>query len=66
MHEHIQAMADFYTEHTGVVLFRKHAVAYLQHYPMTREEKRTLLTTTKVASFMNYLNSLRLENRGNI
>lgn len=39
MHQHIQAMADFYTEHTGVVLFRKHAVAYLQQYPMAREEK---------------------------
>lgn len=63
MHEHLQSMADFYTEHTGVVLFRKHAVAYLQRFPMEREEKRTLLTTTTVATFMDYLVSLQLEKR---
>ena len=63
MHEHIQSMAEFYSEHTGVVLFRKHAVAYLQRYPLMREEKRTLLTTTTVASFMDYLVSLQLDKR---
>jgi nifR3 family TIM-barrel protein len=63
MHNHIQAMAEFYTEHTGVVLFRKHAVAYLRQYPMNQEERRTLLTTTTVDSFVNYLSSLQLENR---
>jgi nifR3 family TIM-barrel protein len=65
IHEHLQAMADFYTEHTGVVLFRKHAVAYLQAYPLRRDEKKTLLTTTSVASFMEYLISLQLGKRGN-
>ena len=63
MHEHLHSMAEFYTEHTGVVLFRKHAVAYLQQFPMEREEKRTLLTTTTVATFMDYLVSLQLEKR---
>ena len=63
MHEHLHSMAEFYTEHTGVVLFRKHAVAYLQQFPMEREEKRTLLTTTTVASFMDNLISLQLDKR---
>lgn len=63
MENHIQTMADFYTEHTGVVLFRKHAVAYLQHFPMNKEERKTLLTTVTVASFMHYLKSLQLDKR---
>ena len=63
MQEHIHAMADFYGEHTGVVLFRKHAVSYLQQYPLKREEKKKLLTTTTTASFLEYLFSLELEKR---
>lgn len=63
MDQHLRAMADFYSEHTGVVLFRKHAVAYLDQYPMRRDEKKKLLTTTSVAGFMKTLVSLKLDQR---
>lgn len=60
---HLQAMADFYSEHTGVVLFRKHAVAYLGQFPLKRAEKKTLFTTKTVQAFMDVLLSLDLQQR---
>jgi nifR3 family TIM-barrel protein len=60
---HLQAMADFYSEHTGVILFRKHAVAYLAEFPLKRAEKKALFTTKTVQAFMEVLLSLDLHQR---
>ena len=63
MQEHLLAMTQFYGEETGVVLFRKHAVYYLKQYPMTREEKRNLLSTRSYSDFISILDQLKLDLR---
>jgi tRNA-dihydrouridine synthase B len=63
MKEHLLAMSNFYGEETGVILFRKHAVYYLKHYPMTREEKRILLSTRSFMDFFSVLDQLQLGQR---
>lgn len=63
MKEHLLAMTKFYGADTGVILFRKHAVYYLQHYPMTREEKRHLLSTRSFCGFFSALDQLNLGQR---
>lgn len=63
MHEHLLSMIQFYGDETGVVLFRKHAVYYLKQYPMTREEKRALLSTRSFKDFFEILDRLNLGER---
>lgn len=63
MKEHLLAMTQFYGEETGVVLFRKHAVYYLKYHPMTREEKRKLMTTRSFRDFFVVLDQLQLSQR---
>jgi nifR3 family TIM-barrel protein len=33
MRQHLAAMVDYYGEHVGVILFRKHAIRYIQELP---------------------------------
>ena len=63
MKEHLLAMTQFYGAETGIVLFRKHAVYYLKQYPMTREEKRKLLSTRSFLAFFATLDELNLGQR---
>jgi len=63
MINHLSAMAAFYNERIGVMLFRKHAVNYFKVYFLEKEEKRALLTTETVYSFVHELDNLCLEKR---
>jgi len=58
MREHLMRMIAFYGMTRGLILFRKHAIQYLRTYPITRDERRQLLTTISPSQFMSCLNTI--------
>ncbi len=58
MCEHLERMVAFYGMPRGLILFRKHAVQYLQPYLITREERKQLLTTIGLPQFISCLNDI--------
>lgn len=42
--DHLQDMIDFYGEVIGIKLFRKYIAKFIEDYPLSREERRSILT----------------------
>jgi tRNA-dihydrouridine synthase B len=57
---HLAAMAEFYGEEKGVVLFRKHAVRYLRGVPHSAQMRIALLTRQSLAEVMRALDAFEL------
>lgn len=54
MRRHLQAMLDYYGER-GLILFRKHAVRYLQGMPHVASLRGRLVTCESVSAFYDHL-----------
>ncbi len=56
LRRHLQAMLDYYGER-GLILFRKHAVRYLQGLPHASALRQQLVTCESVSAFHDHLNT---------
>lgn len=56
--QHLDLMVDFYGEHAGILLLRKHLVNYIRPYPLTREEKKEILTAETRSHLISLLDSI--------
>jgi tRNA-dihydrouridine synthase B len=55
---HARAMVDYYGEHDGLVLFRKHLVRYIRPFGVPDQTRAALLATTSLPSFEGHLSTL--------
>ncbi|MEJ2757963.1 MAG: tRNA dihydrouridine synthase DusB [Anaerolineales bacterium] len=58
VHLHLARMQAFYGEERGVVLFRKHVTRYISLDPLTKAERKTLLTCGTSEAFISFLDQL--------
>jgi len=58
VHLHLARMQAFYGEERGVVLFRKHVTRYISLDPLTKTERKTLLTCGTAEAFISFLDRL--------
>lgn len=52
---HLELMCSFYGENRAIILFRKHAAGYLQHFCINREQRVEILQATSKESFLALL-----------
>ncbi|MGB2965045.1 MAG: tRNA-dihydrouridine synthase family protein [Anaerolineales bacterium] len=58
MLNHLERSLSFYGQEQGLILFRKHAAAYLAPYPLIAETKKRLLTETQSKLFIQQLGEI--------
>jgi tRNA-dihydrouridine synthase B len=61
MQEHLALNIGFYGPKYGLVLFRKHALRYLDPYSIPREARTQLVTCEEPQTFLHLLAELNLE-----
>jgi nifR3 family TIM-barrel protein len=58
VHTHLVRMQEFYGEEQGLVLFRKHAKAYISPYPLSKEARTQLLCSETADEFISFIDQL--------
>lgn len=53
--EHLERMVSFYGMPRGLILFRKHVIQYLRHYPITKDQLHRLVTSAELSEFLDHL-----------
>jgi len=56
--DHLNNMAAFYGERIGPILFRKFIAHFTANYPLTKEEKRILLTIDEQNGILDNLDKI--------
>lgn len=58
MKEHFELMTDFYGDSKALLLFRKHAAGYLNHFSLNRNDRAAILQSTSRLELFNNLDTL--------
>jgi nifR3 family TIM-barrel protein len=58
IHLHLRRMQEFYGTEKGLVLFRKHSTRYISLSPLTKEQRKQLLTCGTEQAFISFLDQL--------
>jgi len=58
MKEHFELMSDFYGDSKALLLFRKHAAGYLNHFSLNRNDRAAILQSTGKLELFNNLKTL--------
>lgn len=58
MTEHLERMCTFYGAKKGLIRFRKHAKQYISAIPLTRDQRKQILSTTFAEDFSAFLDQL--------
>ncbi len=58
MLEHLNRMTSFYGAKEGLIRFRKHAKQYISPFPLTREQRKNILTAQSAEDFSAFLTQM--------